>query len=67
MISTMFHGTLYYMRKIFQWTYLQNRNRVKGVKKQTYGYREGGGGKRGRDKLGDWDWQIHTTVYKTDN
>ena len=21
----------------------------------------------GRDKLGDWDWHIHTTIYKTDN
>ena len=20
-----------------------------------------------RDKLGDWDWHIHTTIYKTDN
>ena len=22
---------------------------------------------QGRDKLGDWDWHIHTTIYKTDN
>ena len=20
-----------------------------------------------RDKLGDWDWHIHTTMYRTDN
>ena len=20
----------------------------------------------GRDKLGDWDWYIHTTIYKMD-
>ena len=25
------------------------------------------GGKRGRDKLGDWDRHIHTTIYKIDN
>ena len=26
------------------------------------------GGKEGwRDKLGNWDWQIHTTTYKTEN
>ena len=25
------------------------------------------GGKGRRDKLGDWDWHIHTTIYKTDN
>ena len=28
--------------------------------------REESGG-RGRDKLGDWDWHIHTTIYKIDN
>ena len=21
----------------------------------------------GSDKLGDWDWHIHTTIYKIDN
>ena len=26
-----------------------------------------GGGKEGRDKLGDWDWHIHTTIYKIDS
>ena len=24
-------------------------------------------GERRCNKLGDWDWHIHTTVYKTDN
>ena len=24
-------------------------------------------GTRGADKLGDWDWHIHTTIYKIDN
>ena len=24
-------------------------------------------GEEGRDKLGDWDWHIYTTVYKIDN
>ena len=24
-------------------------------------------GKRGRDKIGVWDWHIHTTIYKIDN
>ena len=28
-------------------------------RKETYGY-----GGRGRDKLGVWDWQVHTTMYK---
>ena len=21
----------------------------------------------GRDELGDWDWRVHTAVYKTDD
>ena len=25
------------------------------------------GGKGGRDKLGDWDWHIPTTIYKIDD
>ena len=29
-------------------------------REQTYGYQ---GGKEGRDKLGDWDWHIHTAIY----
>ena len=33
-------------------------------RKQTYGYQVGKGG--GRDKLGVWDQQIHTTIYKVD-
>ena len=30
-------------------------------KKQAYGYLRGKGE---RDKLEDWDWHIHTTIYK---
>ena len=30
-------------------------------RKQACGYQ---GRKRGREKLGDWDWHIHTTIYK---
>ena len=32
--------------------------------KQTYGCQ---GVRVGRDKLGDWDWHVHTTIYKIDN
>ena len=32
--------------------------------KQTYGYQRGNVG--GSDQLGDWDWHIHTTIYKID-
>ena len=24
-------------------------------------------GKEGRGKLEDWDWHVHTTIYKIDN
>ena len=34
-------------------------------RKQTYGYQKGNGGGR-RDKLGVWDYQIQTTIYKID-
>ena len=34
-------------------------------RKQTYDYQRGKG--KGRDKLGVWDQQIHTTVYTINN
>ena len=43
----------------------KNRNRVTdlGNKLMVTRGKPGGGG---RDKLGDWDGHIHTTIYKTD-
>ena len=58
MISTMFHGTLYYMRKIFQWTYLQNRNRVKRVKNKLM-VTGSGEGKSGEEI----NWEIGIDKY----
>ena len=50
------------LKKWYKWTYLQNRNRVTDIEnKLMVTKREGG------DKLGDWDWHIHTTIYKIDN
>ena len=41
-------------------THLQNRNKLR---KWIYGY-----GVRGRgDRLGIWDWHVHTAVFKADN
>ena len=48
------------LKKWYKWTYSQNR--VTDVGKESYAYGEGG--KRGRDKLGDWDWHIHTIIHK---
>ena len=49
------------LTKGYKWTYLQNRNRVTDVENKLMVP-----GVRGGDKLGDWDWHIHTTIYKTD-
>ena len=32
-------------------------------REETYGSQ---GGKEGADKLGDWQWHMHTIIYKTD-
>ena len=41
------------------------RKQTHRLRKQTYGYQRGKVG--GRGKLGGWDKQIHTTMYKIDN
>ena len=52
------------LKKWYKWTYLQNRNRVTDVENKLMVTRA----ERGeRDKLGDWDWNIHTTIYTIDN
>ena len=52
------------LKKWYKRTYLQSRNRVTDVEKILWLPRGKG---TGRDKLGDWDWHIHTTIYKIDN
>ena len=52
------------LKKCYKWTCLQNRNRVTDVGNKPYGYL---GGKGRRDRLGDQDWHIHTTIYKINN
>ena len=52
------------LKKWYKRTYLQDRNRVTDVEnKLMVTKRERGG----RDTLGDWDWHVHTTIYKLDN
>ena len=53
------------LNKWYKWTYLQNRNRVTDVENKLMVYQGEKG--RGRDKSGNWDWHIHTTIYKIDN
>ena len=53
-------------KKWYKWTYLQNRNRITDVENKLM-VTTGGSRVRGRDKLVDWEWQIHTAIYKIDN
>ena len=46
----------------YKWTYLQNRNRFTDIE-DKFMVTKGEKG-WGRDKLGVWDYQIQTTVYK---
>ena len=48
-------------KKRYKWTYLQNRNRFTDFKG---GYQRGQ--VWGRDGLVDWDWHMHTIVYRMD-
>ena len=52
------------LKKYVHLTYLQNRNGVTDVENKLMVTK---GEKGGRNKLGDWDWHIHTTIYKIDN
>ena len=52
------------LKKWYKCTYLQNRNTVTDVENKLMVTK---GGRGGRDKLGDWDWHMHTTIYKIDN
>ena len=52
-------------QKLYKRTYLQNRNRLTDIEKKLWLPK--GWGQQGRDKLGDWDQHIHTTVCKIDN
>ena len=53
------------LTKWYKWTYLQNRNRLIDLREWIYGYK---GGRFGRgDRLGLWDWHVHTVAFKTYN
>ena len=48
------------LKRGYKWTCLQNGNRVTDVEKNVWSLGRSGG----MDKLGDWNWHIHTTLYK---
>ena len=49
----------------YKWTYLQKRNRVTDLENELVV--TSGEGLRVRDRLGLWDWHMHTAIFKIDN
>ena len=60
------HGTAYMwsIKKWYKLTYLQNRNRLTDLENELM---VTGGRWRGRDRLGVWNWLVHTGIFKIDN
>ena len=60
-----YHDTAFmqYLKKVYKWVYLQNRNKITDVENKFIVTK----GERGGDKLGDCDWHIHATIFKTGN
>ena len=51
------------LKKWHKWTYLQNRNRLTDIEDELMLLGGNGGGER----LGVWDWHVHTAIFKIDN
>ena len=60
------HGIIYIwnLKKRYKWTYFQNRYRGTDLENE---HMVTGGRVVGRDRLGVWDWCVHTIIHKTDN
>ena len=56
---------LWNLKNMLQVNLFTKQKQTHRCRKQYYGYQTGRSGE-GRDKLGVWDEQIHTTIYKTD-
>ena len=52
-------------KKLIQMNLFTKPEQTHRLRKQTYGYQRGKVG--GREKLGVWDWHIHTIIFKIDN
>ena len=51
------------LKKLYEWTHLQNRNRLRLTDFEKKWLPNGKGG--GADKLGAWDEHMHIIIYKT--
>ena len=52
-------------KKMMQMNLFTKQKQTHRHRKQTYGYQRGKMG--GKDKLGVWDWQVHSTIFKINN
>ena len=49
-------------KKVIQMNVFTKQKETHRLREQTYGYQE-----EERDRLGVWDWYVHTAVFKIDN
>ena len=52
-------------KKRYKWNLFTTQKQTQRSQNQTCGYQRGN--MTGSDKLRDWDWHIHMTIYKIDN
>ena len=49
------------LKKWYKWTYLWKRNETHRLREWIYGYQ------KGRDRMGIWDWHVHTAISEREN
>ena len=53
------------LEKWYTWAYLKGGNRDADV--ENWRVDSGMRGRRGWDELGEWDWQLYTSMFETDS
>ena len=53
------------LKKMIQMNSFTKQKQTHRLREWTYGYH--GEGSVGRDRLGIWDWHVHTAIFKIDN
>ena len=51
------------LKKWYKWIYLQNRNTLTELENKLIVTWSGGRGRKD-DRLGVWDWHVHTPIFK---
>ena len=52
-------------KKMIQMNLFTKQKQTHRLRERTYGYQRGRVG--GRDRLGVWDWHVHSAIFKIDN